>query len=257
MTNVHPTAVVHEGAELGADVEIGPYAVIGPHVRIGDGVRIMAHATIDGRTSLGANCTVFPFACLGTQTQDLKYRGAKSFVRIGERTTVREYVTINSGTQEDEVTGVGDGCLLMAYVHVAHGCTVGNGVILANGVQLAGHVVVEDMAVAGGLTGIHQFVRVGKLSILGGGSLLRQDAPPFMMVVGNPARVPGLNAVGLKRRGFSPEVRRLLKQAYRILYRENLSTRQALERIRAQLPLCPEVEYLTSFVSESSRGIVK
>lgn len=257
MTQVHATAVVDPAAELAADVAIGPYCVIGPHVRIGAGSRLMSHVVVDGRTTLGRGCTVFPFACIGTQTQDLKYQGADTFVDIGDRTTIRESVTVNSGTNEGETTRIGSGCLMMAYSHVAHACCVADGVIMANCATLAGDVVVEAQAIIGGLSAVHQFVRIGRMCIVGGCTAVRQDCPPFMMVSGNPAQVHGLNRVGLQRRGMPAEVQKALKEAHRILYREGLSTRQAIDKIRAGGALCEEVEQLAGFVEESKRGITK
>lgn len=257
MTAVHPTAVVAEGAELGADVEIGPYSVIGPNVSIGDGTRVVAHAVVDGFTKLGSECTVFPFACVGMQTQDLKYKGGKTFVEIGDRTTLREYVTVNSGTNEGEITKIGSDCHIMAYSHIAHACRVGDQVIMANCATLAGEVEVEDQAILGGLSAVHQFVRVGRLCMTGGCTKVTQDCPPFMIVDGNPASVRGVNVVGLERRGVAPEARKLLKQVYRILYRDGLSTSQAVEKIRSEVIGSPEVDHVVSFIEKSERGIIK
>lgn len=257
MTIIHPTAIVNDGAKLGEGVEVGPYSIIGGHVTIGSGSRIMPHVVLDGWTGIGSNCTIFPFATIGTQTQDLKYRGAKTFVEIGDRTTIREYVTVNSSTEDGETTRVGADCLLMAYSHVAHACEVGNGVIMANCATLAGHIVVEDEAIIGGLTAVHQFVRIGRLCITGGCTKVIQDCPPFMTVDGNPARVRGTNAVGMKRKNIGSRAQKLLKQAYRVLYRKKLSTSQALEKIRAELEMCPELEHLVSFIEKSERGVIK
>jgi UDP-N-acetylglucosamine acyltransferase len=257
MTVVHPTAVVSPGAELGADVEIGPYCVVGPHVKIGDRARLMSHVVLDGWTTIGSECALFPFACIGTQTQDLKYKGGKTFVEIGSRTTLREYVTVNSSTNEGETTRVGAGCHIMACCHVGHACRVGDGVIMANATGLAGHVIVEDQAVLGGMSGVHQFVKVGRMCMIGGLTKVTQDCPPFMIVDGNPAGVRGLNSVALERRNVDPAAQRALKDAYRILYREGLSTRQAVARIRADLAPSPELEHLLRFVETSERGIVK
>jgi UDP-N-acetylglucosamine acyltransferase len=257
MTRIHATAIVAPEAELADGVEVGPYCVIGPGVRVGENSRLMSHVALDGRTTLGAGCSVFPFASIGTQTQDLKYRGAVTFVEIGDGTTLREYVTVNSGTNEGEVTRVGAGCLLMAGSHVAHACTVGDRVILANAVALAGEVVVEDQAIIGGLSAVHQFVRIGQLCMVGGCTRITQDCPPFMTVVGNPAEVHGLNTVGLERSGVPEPARRVLREAYRILYRRDLSTRQAIEAIRAELEPCGELDTLVRFVEQSKRGIVK
>jgi len=257
MTEIHPSAIVSEGAELGVDVQVGPYCVLGPHVRVGDRTRLRAHVVLDGRASIGADCAIFPFACIGTQTQDLKYRGATTFVEIGERTTLREYVTVNAGTVEGEVTRVGSDCLIMAYSHVAHACAVGNHVIIANASQLAGEVVVEDQAILGGLVGVHQFCRIGRLCMVGHNAKVSQDVPPFMLADGNPVRVRGVNSVGLDRKNIEQAARSELKRAYRLLYRSRLSTTQATRRIRDELEQVPEIEHLLSFIAASERGIVK
>ena len=257
MTSIHPSAIVHEGAQLGVDVEIGPYSIIGPGVKIGDRTRIMPQVFLDGHTTLGPACTVFPFASIGSQTQDLKFKGGTTYVEIGANTTVREYVTINSGTADGEVTRVGSNCLIMAYCHVAHGCRVGNRVIMANQASLAGDVLVEDDAVIGGMSGVHQFVRIGGYAMVGGLVKVTQDVPPFMLVDGTPAAVFGINSVKLQRLNIPAETQGVLKKAYKILYREGLSTRQALERIRAELTLVPELERLLTFIETSQRGIIK
>jgi len=257
VTKIHPTAIIAPGAVIGDDVEIGPYCVIGPMVNLGSGCRLMSHVVLDGLTTIGAGCVIFPFASIGTQTQDLKYKGEITRVEIGERTTLREYVTVNSGTTSAEVTRVGSDCHIMAYCHVAHGTQVGNRVIMANGASLSGHIVVEDEAVLGGLTGVHQFVRIGRLCMVGGMSRIVKDCPPFMLVEGNPAEVRGINSVGMKRRNIPPEVQETIKEAHRILYRQGLSTRQALEKIKAELKMCPELEVLLRFIEASERGITK
>ncbi|MDO9542370.1 MAG: acyl-ACP--UDP-N-acetylglucosamine O-acyltransferase, partial [Kiritimatiellia bacterium] len=251
MSKIHPTAIVAPGAELDAGVEIGPYCIIGPHVKISEGTKIMGHVYLDGWTTIGPQCVIFPFACLGTQTQDLKYKGGVTFVEIGERTTLREYVTVNSGTNEGDVTRVGARCHIMAYSHVAHQCLVGNDVIISNAGTLAGHVTVEDCAIIGGLSGVHQFVRIGRMAFIGGCSKATQDIPPFMMADGNPAAIHGLNAIGLQRHNVPEETRRVLKEAHRIIYRQNLTVNQALETIKAELPSCPELEHLTTFIASS------
>ncbi len=257
MSCIHPSAVVHEGAQLGADVEVGPFSVIGPQVRLGDRTRIMPHVFLDGHTTLGAECTVFPFASVGSQTQDLKYRGGTTYVEIGDRTTLREYVTVHSGTADGETTRVGGGCLIMAYCHVAHGSRVGNRVIMANAASLSGDVLVEDDAVIGGMTGIHQFTRIGRMAMVGGMSRITQDVPPFMLVEGNPAAAHGINSIKMQRANMPAETQATLKKAFRILYRDGLSTRQALERIRAELPSLPELQQLLTFIEASERGILK
>ena len=231
--------------------------MIGPHVTLGPGTRLLGHVFLDGRTTLGAECTVFPFASIGTQTQDLKYAGGVTYVEIGDGTTLRESVTVNSGTAEGEVTRVGKRCHIMAYAHVAHACRVGDGVIMGNCTALAGEVQVEDNAIISALCGVHQFTRVGCMSMTGGMTKVAQDVPPYMLVEGNPPVVHGVNSVGLKRRNVAPRTVELLKQAYRLLYREGLATRAALDRIRAEVERCPEVEHLIEFVAASERGIIK
>ena len=256
MTTVHPTAVVNPGAELGDGVNIGPYCVVGPDVRLGHGTRLHAHVVMEGHVTVGEQCTVFPFASIGTQTQDLKYRGATTYVEIGDRTTVREYVTVNSGTTEGDVTHVGSGCLLMAYAHVAHSCSVGNEVIMANCATLGGHIEIQDQAILGGLSAVHQFVRVGRLCIVGGCTKVTQDCPPFMTVDGHPARAHGINRVGLQRRGVNVETRTALRRAYRVLYREGLSVPNAVQRLRADMGERAEIVELLAFIEGSRRGIV-
>ncbi|HAS84384.1 MAG TPA: acyl-[acyl-carrier-protein]--UDP-N-acetylglucosamine O-acyltransferase [Verrucomicrobia bacterium] len=257
MSGVHATAIIAPGAEIGSNVEIGPYCVIGPHVKIGDGACLRPHVVIDGHTTIGAGCNIFSFACIGSQTQDLKYRGGSSTVDIGERTTLREYVTVNSGTHEGERTVVGAGCHIMAYCHVAHACRVGDGVIMANGATLAGDVRVDDQAVIGGLSGVHQFCRIGRLCMVGGCTKVVKDCPPYMMVDGNPAEVRGLNLIGLERRGVSEDDRNLLKKAYRLLYRKDLPVSQALDEIRNTLGTNEALSHLVDFVATSERGILK
>jgi len=257
MTTIHPTAIVAPGAELDEDVEIGAYSIVGAHVKVGRTTRVMPHVFVDGWTTIGEGCTVFPFASIGSQTQDLKYKGAVTFVEIGDHTTLREYVTVNAGTNEGDVTRVGSHCHIMAYSHVAHQCIIGNGVIISNAGTLAGHVIIEDNAVIGGLCGIHQFVRVGRLSIIGGCSKATQDIPPYMMADGNPAAIHGLNTIGLQRHAVTEATRRTLKEAYRILYRENLAVRTAIEKMKTELTMCPELDHLMAFVSASERGIAR
>ena len=257
MTTIHPTSVVSPGARLGEGVEIGPYSIVGPNVALGAGTRLMSHVVIDGHTTLGEKCTVFPFASIGTQTQDLKYAGGITRVEIGDRTTIREYVTVNSGTTEKEPTRVGSDGHIMAYCHIAHGCVLGNGVIMANGAQLSGHIVVEDHAVIGGMVGVHQFVRVGRLSMVGGYTRLIKDCAPFMLVEGVPAAVRGVNQIGMQRRKMDPEAQERIRGAHRILFRQGLSTRQALDKIREEIPPCPDVNHLLEFIEASQRGITK
>jgi UDP-N-acetylglucosamine acyltransferase len=257
MTEIHSSAIVHAAARLGAGVTVGPYCVVGEHATIGDGTRLLSHVVVDGRTRIGERCTLFPFASIGTQTQDLKFKGGTTFVEIGNDTTLREYVTVNSGTNEGEVTRVGHGCHIMAYCHVAHASRVGDRVIMSNGATLAGEVQVEDEAIIGGLVGVHQFCRVGRLCMVGGMSKITQNCPPFMIVDGNPPTVRGLNIVGMQRRQVPEGSVEALKKVHRLLFREGLNTTQAVERIRAEGEAVPEVTHLLEFVAASPRGVVK
>jgi UDP-N-acetylglucosamine acyltransferase len=257
MTDIHSTAIIDKNSQLGEDVKIGPYCVVGPNVSIHDGTRLMSHVVLDGHTTLGRNCEVFPFASIGTQTQDLKFKGETTYVKIGDNTTLREYVTVNSSTNEGEVTRIGSGCHIMAYSHVAHACEVGNNVIMANCATLAGHIIVQDQAIIGGLTAVHQFVRIGRLCMIGGCSRVSQDCPPFMTIAGNPARARGLNSTGLQRKNVDDDARKKLKDAYKVIYRQNLSTSQAVEKINAEIEMCPELETLIGFIKNSERGIIK
>lgn len=257
MTNIHPTAVVAPGAELGEGVEIGPYCVIGPNVRLGPGTRLMSHVVLDGHTTLGRECTVFPFASLGSLTQDLKYRGGAPRVEIGDRTTLREYVTVNTATADGDATRVGSGCLIMACAHVAHDCRVGDGVIIANGTGLSGHVIVEDQVILGGITGIHQFCRLGRMAMIGGCSKVNQDVPPYMICEGNPATVPAVNLIGLQRRSVPEDSIRAVRDAHRILYRAGLNTSQAIARIEQDVAPVPEIRHLLEFIRGSERGITR
>jgi UDP-N-acetylglucosamine acyltransferase len=254
---IHPTAIVEKGAELGPGVSIGPHSIIGPRVRIGNGCRIGSSVLIEGDTILGDDNAVWHGAVIGTTPQDLKYRGERTSVRIGSRNTIREYATIHLSTSEESATTVGDDNLLMAYVHLAHDCVIGSRTILANVVQLAGHVAVQDFAIIGGVVPVHQFARIGQHAIVGGGSRVAQDVPPFVMAAGNPPRVSGINVVGLKRRGFGAEQRALLKKAFVILYRSGLNVSQAIQRMEEELPRTPEIVIFIDFVKSSHRGIIR
>jgi len=254
--DIHQTAVVHPRAQLGRDVTIGPYAVVGPDVVVGDGTWIGAHAIVDGRTWLGRDNKVFHGAVLGGPPQDLKYKGETTYLRIGDGNTIRECATLNVACIEGESTVVGDGCLLMAYVHVAHNCRLGNGVILANAVNLAGHVEVHDFASIGGLTPVHQFVRIGSYAFVGGGSRVAKDVVPYVKAAGNPLELAGVNSIGLERRGFDEERRAAIKRAYRVLFRSGLNVTQALAHLRADFdPHDEDLQTLVRFVEQSERGI--
>jgi UDP-N-acetylglucosamine acyltransferase len=254
---VHPTAVVDPGAVVGPGTTIGPYAVIESEVRLGEGCVIQAHAVVRGPAVLGSGNRVFPFACLGSEPQDLKYRGERTTLVIGDRNTFREGVTVHRGTiGGGGETRLGSDNLLMAGTHVAHDCRVGDRVIFANAATLAGHVTVEDGATIGAFSGVHQFCRVGRHAYIGGYSVLTQDAPPYVLTVGNRAKTYGINVVGLERRDFPPETIQALKRAYRLLFRAHLPLEEALARVRADLASVPEVMILADFVAGSARGVI-
>jgi UDP-N-acetylglucosamine acyltransferase len=258
MSRLHPTAIVDSRAELSGDVEIGPYSVIGAGVRIGKGSKVMSHAAVQGRTTIGEGNIVFPFATIGSAPQDLKYKGEPSELIIGNRNTIREYVSLNPGTTGGGmVTRVGDENLLMMYCHIAHDCSVGNRNVIANGATLGGHVTIEDFVIVGGLVGIHQFVRIGTGAILGAGSMVSKDVPPYCNATGDRARLRGLNVEGLKRRGVAKPVVDAIRKAYRIAFNSKLKTDLALETIRHELPQIPEIEKFVSFISESTRGVCR
>ncbi len=255
---MHPTAIIHPKAELDNDVEVGPYAVIGEHVRIGRGTKVGPHAVIDGWTAIGEENQIFHLASVGGTPQDLKYQGEETWLRIGNRNIFREFVTIHPGTVTgDGETTIGDGNLFMAYCHAAHDCHIGNGVIMANGATLAGHVRVDDYAILGGLTAIHQFVAIGACTMIGGGAMVGQDVPPYTIATGDRARLRGLNMVGLRRRGFPEETIGVLKKAYKILVFSKLRIADALERISTELPRLPEVVRFIEFIEKSERGICR
>lgn len=255
MTEIHPTAVVHPKAELGAGCVIGPYCVIGEHVMLGAECRLHSHVVIDGYTQLGRNNQVFPFVSLGHQTQDLKWKGGVTRLLIGDDNTFRESVTVNCATNEGDATVVGSHNHILAYAHIAHDVKLGNHVIMSNVATLAGHVIVEDYAVVGGLAAVHQFCRLGTMSIIGGCSKVVQDVPPYMLVDGNPGQTRTINKVGLERHGVSEESQAALKQAYKLLFREGLTISNALARIEAELPPSPEVQHLVKFARSSERGL--
>lgn len=254
----HPTAVVGAGAELGEGVVVGPYAIVRDNVRIGARTHVEAHAVVEEHTTIGANCRIFPHACIGTIPQDLKFRGEVSYLEIGDRNVFREFVTVNRGTEGGGgVTRIGSDSLFMAYSHVAHDCIIGNHVIFGNAATLAGHVIIEDWAIVSAFSGVQQFLRVGQHAFVAAYSGVTKDAVPYATVQGMHARTYGLNTVGLRRRGFSSEVLAELKRAFRLLFRSNLNTSQALEAIADENFGSPEVATLVDFVRSSENGIIK
>lgn len=255
---IHPTAVVAPRARIASDVEIGPYAVIGPEVEINPGCSIGAHAMITGNTRIGANNRIYQFASLGEAPQDKKYGGEPTRLEIGDGNTIREYCTLNRGTVQDAgVTRLGNDNWVMAYVHVAHDCQVGSHIVLANAVQLAGHVSIADHATLGGGTLVHQFCRVGAHAFTAGGSVVLRDVPPYVMAGGNSAEPHGINAEGLKRRGFSAGSITRLKRAYKTLYKSGLTLEEAQDQLQQQAADCPEVRPLLEFLAASSRGVIR
>lgn len=256
--NIHPTAIVSPEAHLAEGAEIGPYTIIGPDVNIGAGTTVGSHVVIESHTDIGSACRIFQFCSIGAIPQDLKFRGEETRVIIGNNNTIREFVTINRATAADiGVTIIGDRNLLMAYCHVAHNCKLGNNIVMANAATLAGHVHVEDYAIIGGITGIHQFARIGAHCIIGGASGVARDVPPYVMASGNHAKLYGLNVIGLKRRGFTEETLNALKKAYRIVFRSSLLLSVALERVRSEVEDLPEVRHFVEFIQASERGICR
>jgi UDP-N-acetylglucosamine acyltransferase len=254
---LHPTAVIHPAARIGADCQIGPYCVLGAQVTLGARCRLHSHVVVDGHTTLGEGNQIFPFASLGGQTQDLKWQGGDTRVEIGDHNTFREYVTVHSATAAGDATVIGSRNHILAYCHIAHDCQLGNDIIMSNSVGLSGHISVGDRAVIGGMAGVHQFCRIGKFSMVGGLAKVVQDVPPFMIADGNPAATRTINKVGLERHGISEAAQTALRQAYKIIFREGLTTPNALARIEQDLPPLPEIAHLVEFVRASERGISK
>jgi UDP-N-acetylglucosamine acyltransferase len=255
---IHPGAIVEPGARLGAGVSVGAYSIIGPQVEIGDGTWIGPHVVIEGRTRIGRNNRIHPFASIGGPPQDKKYAGEDTAVEIGDGNTLREYVTINRGTALDAgVTRVGDDNWIMAYVHFAHDCRIGSRTIFANACELAGHVHVGDWAILGATTLVHQFVRIGEHSFTGMGTYLDRDLPPYVRAAGNMAKPYGINSEGLRRRGFGAETIGALKQAYRTLYRAGLPLEEVRRSLEAQASACREVGAIVEFLARSRRGIIR
>lgn len=251
---IHKTAIIYDGAQIDESAEIGPYAVIGANVQIEAGTTVGAHAVIDGMTTVGSGCRIFAGAAIGLEPQDLGYKGEPTGVVIGDRTVIREYVTIHRATREG-FTQVGSDCFLMNYVHIAHNCKLGNGVILANSTMMAGYVTFGDNVVTSGMCIFHQHVRIGRLCMISGLTGTRKDLPPFAMCDGRPAMVRGVNSIGLKRNGIGPQVRTAIKEAYRLLYRSGMNLSQALPVVEEQVEPYPEIREITEFIKTSKRGV--
>ena len=257
MSEIHSTAVIQEGARIGEGCRIGPYCVIGPNVILGTECKLYSHVVIDGHTEIGSENTFYPFASIGLRTQDLKWDGGTTWTRVGSNNTFREYVTIHSATADGDATVIGSHNNLLAYTHVAHDCQLGDHIIMSNVGTLAGHVIVEDRAIVGGLAAVHQFCRIGTMSIIGGCSKVVQDVPPYMMVNGNPAAMRTLNKEGLKRNGVNEDTQKSMRQAYRILFRSEQTFTNAVKQVRADVATSPELEHLLAFIESSERGIAK
>jgi UDP-N-acetylglucosamine acyltransferase len=255
-SNIHPSAIIEPGANIGKNVTIEAYAIIKGTVTLHDNVVIKSHAYIDGYTTIGEGTTIWPSASIGTKTQDLKFKGEKTFVEIGKYCEIREFVTINSSCHEGSRVRIGDHCLIMAYCHVAHNCEIGNRVIMANNAMLAGHVVVDDFAIIGGMTPVHQFSRIGRYAMVGGFSRITHDIPPYTIGAGSPYKLGGLNLVGLKRHGFPIEVRRALTRAFKLTYRSGMRLSEALDLIENEVESNPHVQHWIEFCRTSKRGLI-
>ena len=256
-SKIHSSAIVDSHAEIGGGCEIGPYCVVGANVKLREGCRLHSHVVMDGLTTIGARCEFFPFASIGLKTQDLKYSGGKCYLEIGSDNVFREHVTVHTATGDGLYTRIGSHNNFLAYSHVAHDCIVGNHVIFSNNGTLAGHVVVEDFAIVGGLAAIHQFCRIGTMSIIGGCAKVVQDVPPYMMADGNPAETRGINKVGMERNGVPEEAQRSLREAFKILCRAGLTVSNALDKVQSELPPSHELEHFIDFCRKSERGIAR
>ena len=255
---IHSSAIIHPGAKLGAGVTVGPYSIIGEHVEIGDNTSIGAHVVISGHTRIGSNNRIFQFNSIGEVPQDKKYAGEPTRLEIGDRNTIREFCTFNVGTiQDGGVTRVGNDNWIMGYVHIAHDCQVGNHTIFANNATLAGHVHIDDWAILGGFTGVHQFCRIGAHTMTAISTVVVQDIPPYVMAAGNSASPYGINAEGLKRRGFSPDALMTLKRAYRTLYKSGLMLEEARTKLESEVVEHPEIQPILDFLAVSKRGIIR
>lgn len=258
MSRIHTTALVDPRAELELDVEVGPYSIIGPKVKIGKGTRIKSHVVVEGNTTIGEGNHIFQFSTIGSVPQDLKYKGEESQLIIGSYNVIREFASLNPGTSGGGMlTRIGDRNLMMMYCHIAHDCIIGSHSVIANGATLGGHVIIEDYVIAGGLVGVHQFVRVGTGSILGAGSMVSKDIPPYCNATGDRVRLRGLNLEGLRRRGFSRDRIDALKKAYRIIFQSGLRTKEALQKARTEIPQTREVGHMIRFIESSERGVCR
>jgi UDP-N-acetylglucosamine acyltransferase len=258
MSRIHTTALVDPCAELDLDVEVGPYSIIGPKVKIGKGTRINSHVVVEGNTTIGEGNHIFQFSTIGSVPQDLKYKGEESQLIIGSYNVIREFASLNPGTSGGGMlTRIGDRNLMMMYCHIAHDCIIGSHSVIANGATLGGHVIIEDYVIAGGLVGVHQFVRVGTGSILGAGSMVSKDIPPYCNATGDRVRLRGLNLEGLRRRGFSRDRIDALKKAYRIIFQSGLRTKEALQKARTEIPQTREVGHMIRFIESSERGVCR
>ena len=257
MSQIHATAIVSPKAELAADVSVGPHTIIEEDVQIGAGTKIASNVLIASGTRIGNGVKISHGAVLGTIPQDLKFAGETTILKVGDTTTIREYATLNRGTQATGETRVGKNCFIMAYAHVAHDCHIGDNVIMANSVNLAGHIEIDDWAILGGILPVHQFVKIGCHCMIGGGFRVQQDVCPYSLVGGYPLKVVGLNSIGLRRRGFKPDVLRTLESTFKLLFFSNLNTTQAVERIKSDIEPIAEVQKILEFVERSGRGMVK
>ncbi|GBD98364.1 acyl-[acyl-carrier-protein]--UDP-N-acetylglucosamine O-acyltransferase [bacterium BMS3Abin07] len=255
---VHPTAIVDEKADIHETADIGPFCIVKAGVKIGKNVKLQSNVVIEGKTEIGEGTSIFPFACIGMPPQDIKYKGEETGLKIGGNNLIREYVTIHrASVSGDGVTEVGDNCFIMAYSHIAHDCKIGKGVIMANAATLAGHVSVGDYAIIGGIVAVHQFTRIGAYAMVGGMSGIGQDIPPYMIASGARAKLFGLNTVGLKRHGFTDESVSELKKAYRILFREKNTLKNAIKKVQEEVPYTGEIQHLLDFINEKRRGICR
>jgi UDP-N-acetylglucosamine acyltransferase len=257
-TKIHSTAIIDPKSEIDTNVEIGPFCIIKKGVRIKKGTRLLSHVIVDGYTEIGEQCIIYPFSSIGFPPQDLKYKGEKTKLFIGKNNIIREYVTLHRASiGGDGVTSIADNNFLMAYVHIAHNCKIGNNVVMANAATLAGHVHVEDHVIIGGLVAVHQFTRIGKLAMIGGFSGIGQDIPPYMIASGARAKLFGPNVIGLKRHGFSDAKINAIKKAYKVLIREKRTLKDALKKIEADLPVSDEIKHLIKFIEKNKRGICR